>query len=191
MEPFFTTKGVGKGTGLGLSMVHGLAEQSGGKLLLRSEKGVGTTAEIWLPVATPASRAADHDLPVVPKDAGIDASSLTVLVVDDDNLVRMSTVAMLEDLGYSVLDAGSGKQALATLRHEKSIDLVITDQAMPNMTGVQLADAIQSEWPSLPIIIASGYAEVPLGTQSGLLKLAKPFHQDALVQAINDAVRAK
>ncbi|MGB8280181.1 MAG: PAS domain S-box protein, partial [Pseudolabrys sp.] len=111
-EPFFTTKGVGKGTGLGLSMVHGFAEQSGGRLILRSQKDRGTTAELWLPVAKASAQ------PVNPAQAAPAKTvrPLTILAVDDDALVLMNTVSMLEDLGHAVFEAYSGKEALEILR---------------------------------------------------------------------------
>ncbi|MGC2454424.1 MAG: PAS domain S-box protein, partial [Pseudolabrys sp.] len=149
-EPFFTTKGVGKGTGLGLSMVHGFAEQSGGRLILRSQKDKGTTAELWLPVAKASAQ------PVTPAQAAPAKTvrPLTILAVDDDALVLMNTVSMLEDLGHAVFEAYSGKEALEILRREDSIDLVVTDQAMPKMTGTELAKVIRSEWPDIPVLLA-------------------------------------
>lgn len=177
-EPFFTTKGVGKGTGLGLSMVHGLAEQFGGRFVLKSKPHGGTTAEIWLPAASAAAMVA-VDLPAARRANG---RSLHVLAVDDDGLVLMNTTAMLEELGHTVFEATSAKQALAILQERSNIDLVITDQAMPTMTGSQLAEAIHAQRPNLPIILATGYAELPEGVV--LPKLAKPFLQDDLAQAV-------
>jgi PAS domain S-box-containing protein len=179
-EPFFTTKGVGKGTGLGLSMVHGFAEQSGGRLMLRSQKGSGTIAELWLPVA---------QKPAQPTAAAQAATAktqrpITVLAVDDDFLVLMNTVAMLEDLGHTVHEASSGKEALEILRREDSIDLVVTDQAMPKMTGTELAKAIRSEWPDIPVLLASGYADLDQRDDIGLPRLAKPYLQRDLATAI-------
>ena len=179
-EPFFTTKGVGKGTGLGLSMVHGFAEQSGGRLILRSQKGSGTTAELWLPAAKAST------LPVAPPQA-VPAKAvrpLTVLAVDDDALVLMNTVAMLEDQGHTVFEAYSGEEALEILRREDSIDLVITDQAMPKMTGTELAKIIRSEWPDIPILLATGYADMSRRDEIGLAKLTKPYLQHELAAAI-------
>ena len=189
LEPFFTTKGVGKGTGLGLSTVHGLAEQSGGRLVLRSCKGEGTTAEVWLPVAN-SDENSDTRLDVVPIPARAEPSlrSLTVLVVDDDALVLMNTAAMLEDLGHIVLEAASGSDALGLLKRSNAVDLVITDQAMPGMSGVQLAAAIRAEWPRTPVLVATGYAELPPGIGVDLPKLTKPFLQDALARAIADVM---
>jgi CheY-like chemotaxis protein len=108
-----------------------------------------------------------------------------VLVVDDDNLVLMNTAAMLEDLGHEVVEAASGEQALRALRRGRQIDLVITDQLMPGMTGTQLLAAIKAEWPHLPILLATGYAELPPGTDPDLPKLGKPFRQDDLARAMD------
>jgi len=191
MEPFFTTKGIGKGTGLGLSMVHGLAAQSGGCLILNSRKYHGTTAEIWLP-------AAEERQAFAPSSSTGGASSgedeprqkpLTVLVVDDDPLVLHNTAAMLENLGHAVVEMQSGEDALGYLGNGGAVDLVITDQAMPRMTGMQLADRIKAQWPSLPIILATGYAELPAGAEASFLRLGKPFRQDALVKAISECLK--
>ncbi len=133
-EPFFTTKGVGKGTGLGLSMVQGFAEQSGGCLRLRSQKDVGTTAELWLPAIDAVDKPKPVDAPLSKPDSR--ALELVVLAVDDDVLVRMGTAAMLEDLGHTVKEANSGEEALKILAQGIKIDLVVTDQAMPRMTGI-------------------------------------------------------
>jgi PAS domain S-box-containing protein len=184
-EPFFTTKGIGKGTGLGLSMVHGLAEQSGGRLVLHSKIGEGTTAELWLPLAEAVAVNGDA---AAAGDAGTGATRpLTVLAVDDDRLVLMNTVAMLEEMGHTVLEATSGHQALEILRQHATLDLLITDEAMPQMTGLQLAKTVRAERPGLPIILATGYAEVP--RDSTLPKLSKPFFQEDLVRAVASAVR--
>ena len=185
-EPFFTTKGTGKGTGLGLSMVHGVVVQLGGQLLLSSKPGEGTTAEIWLPVAQQQPAAVEVE-PAAP--AAETTRSLTVLAVDDDALVLMNTRAMLEDLGHTVLAALSGRQALAQLESStRRVDLVITDHAMPKMTGTELAKAISSRWPGTPIILATGYAELPTGEATGLLRLPKPYRQEGLAEAIAAAI---
>jgi len=178
-EPFFTTKGVGKGTGLGLPMVHGMAEQIGGRFILKSRPGEGTRAEIWLPIA--GAGAGEKD--AAAKSETAPASALKVLAVDDDSLVLFNTIAMLEDLGHTALEARSGREALDILK-KNAVDLVITDQAMPQMSGLELASAIQAQWPGLPVILATGYAELPAGAAQNLQKLGKPFSEDELAGAI-------
>jgi len=179
-EPFFTTKGVGKGTGLGLSMVHGFAEQSGGRLILHSQKGAGTTAELLLRVA----KASEKPIPATPTPPAKALRPLTILAVDDDALVLMNTVHMLEDLGHTVFEAYSGYEALEILRREDGIDLVVTDQAMPKMTGTELAKIIKREWPDIPVLLATGYADRVRGDDIGLPKLTKPYMQRELAEAI-------
>ncbi|MEI7037798.1 PAS domain S-box protein [Fulvimonas yonginensis] len=185
-EPFFTTKGVGKGTGLGLSMAFGLAEQSGGRLLLHSRVGKGTTVEIWLPVAPAASVAPEQEAPQVEAEPRA-SRPLTLLVVDDDELVLASAVAMAEDIGYVVHDAKSGEEALACLERHGEIGLVITDQAMPGMTGTRLATILRERKPGLPIVLASGYAQLPEGPVPGVVRLGKPFTKHELHRAIEEA----
>ncbi len=183
-EPFFTTKGVGKGTGLGLSMVHGMAEQLGGRLQLDSRLGQGTTVEIWLPAATAAIATEPAPRPVEPRiEADMAPRPLTVLAVDDDALVLMNTTALLEDLGHKVIEASSGREALAALESTE-IDLLITDHAMPQMTGAQLIAEVGERWPALPVILATGYADLPAGAKAGVLRLNKPFWQADLEKAV-------
>ncbi|MBY5349116.1 PAS domain-containing sensor histidine kinase [Rhizobium leguminosarum] len=183
ITPFFTTKGVGKGTGLGLSMVQGLASQSGGRLIMKSSLGEGTTAELWFPVASveqATEAAADR-----PQQEDNAARRLRIVAVDDDGLVLMNTTLMLEDLGHTVFEAMAGPEALDILRKQQ-VDLVICDHAMPRMTGAQLAEAIRSEWPKMPIILATGYAEIPEGAGiANLPRLGKPFSQAQLAEAIS------
>ena len=182
--PFFTTKGVGKGTGLGLSMVQGLVEQSGGKLLIESRKGEGTTISLLLPLAQnaglpppPAETASEQLLPSLP-------ASLRILAVDDDALVLMNTTLMLEDLGHQVVEAYNGGEALEFLESGEHFDLVLTDHSMPKMTGAELAARIQERWPHLPVILATGYAELPSGEGGRLPKLSKPFSQSQLAEVL-------
>lgn len=184
-EPFFTTKGVGKGTGLGLSMVSGTAEQLGGRLALTSTPGEGTTATIWLPTAeqpnlevAPLEPAADHD-----------TRALRVLAVDDDGLVLMNTIALLEDLGHDVMEANSGSEALAKLEAGEPVDVLVTDHAMPNMTGTQLIDEVSKRWPDIRIVLASGYAELEAPSREGVVMLAKPFWQSQLEATLADAMK--
>jgi PAS domain S-box-containing protein len=180
-EPFFTTKGVGKGTGLGLSMVHGMAEQLGGRVRIESQKGQGTSVEVWLPLAR-----GDIASVVVSEPTQIESSiqPVVIVVVDDDNLILTNITAMLEDFGHTVIEATSGIAALEAIRKTPHIDLVITDQAMPQMTGMQLAAAIRIDWPNLPILLMSGYSELPTKTPFELPKLAKPFSLDDLEEAV-------
>jgi PAS domain S-box-containing protein len=183
-EPFFTTKGVGKGTGLGLSMVHGMAEQARGRLILKSRYGEGTQAEMWLPIAiipneVPAALTISSGLELRQR------RTLAILAVDDDALVLLNTSAMLEDLGHKVYEAGCGESALDVLR-QNDIDLVITDQAMPRMTGLQLADAIKKEWPTLPVVLATGYAELPSRAANTYSKLSKPFTEIQLAKILDE-----
>lgn len=181
-EPFFTTKGVGKGTGLGLSMIHGLAEQMKGELVLRSVVGHGTTAELWLPVTDIRRDAAIAPTP--PPEKIDQPRNLRVLVVDDDSLVLMNTAALLEDMGCVVTEASSAAEALALFKGEFAFDLLITDQAMPGMVGTQLIEKTRELVPDLPIILASGYGELPEAAIHNVIKLAKPFGQAQLAAAI-------
>jgi PAS domain S-box-containing protein len=185
-EPFFTTKGVGKGTGLGLSMVHGLVAQSGGQMTIESRTGEGASVELWLPVASGAQAAAGGELGRT--TAGSDLQPLRILAVDDDSLVLMNTAALLEDLGHHVVCANSGEAALEAMKHNPDLDLVITDHAMPKMTGLQLRDSIRRQRPTLPVIIATGFAEMPPLEKGEPLRLAKPFTQDQLANAVIDAI---
>jgi signal transduction histidine kinase len=188
-EPFFTTKGPGKGTGLGLSMVHGLAAQSGGRLRISSEPNVGTTLNLWLPTSKSDSVAASsvRSLDLLPAVA-----SCRVLLVDDDVLVMTGTAAMIEDLGHTPIEANSGADALAKLASGLEVDVVMTDHAMPGMTGLQLAKYIQENYAGLPVILATGYAELP-GDPAllGLLRLAKPCNQYEIATAIQTALRSR
>jgi len=186
LEPFFTTKGIGKGTGLGLPMVHGMAQQSGGKLVLASKPGLGTTAELHLPVALPEAASARQE--ISPRARISLGRTLTILTVDDDPLVALNTSSLLEELGHTVYSVSSGMRALEVLRREENIDLVITDQAMPGMTGSELVSKIRAEKPELAVILATGYAELPAGEGQGIPRLAKPFRQQDLADSIAKAI---
>jgi signal transduction histidine kinase/ActR/RegA family two-component response regulator len=187
-EPFFTTKGPGKGTGLGLSMVHGLAAQSGGLLRIHSEPNAGTVVELWLPRAhsIPAAvvRALESQTPSRPETA-----PCRVLIVDDDTLVMTGTAAMISDLGHTPVEAHSAAEALDILGSGLKVDVVLTDHVMPIMTGLQLAGCIQEKFPGLPIILATGYAELPVDPATlGIARLAKPCTQLEIAAAIHAAV---
>jgi signal transduction histidine kinase/ActR/RegA family two-component response regulator len=186
-EPFFTTKGPGKGTGLGLSMVHGLAAQSGGLLRIDSKPNAGTVLELWLPMAeTPAQPAAAITPMKIPEPQ---IGACRILIVDDDHLVMTGISAMIEDLGHTPIEAHSGAEALAKLASDLNVDVVITDHAMPAMTGLQLAKSIQESYSGIPIILATGYAELPVDpTSLGMIRLAKPCNQYDIAMAIQSAL---
>jgi PAS domain S-box-containing protein len=178
-EPFFTTKGVGKGTGLGLSMAQSFAAQSGGQFVIRSQKGKGTVAELWLPVAADAPPNSAFDLARAPErvhQPEFISRPLVILAVDEDRLVLMNTSATLNKLGHRVYTALSGQQGLDVLRRENGINLVIIDHALPDMTGADLAEAIKTDWPSMSIIFATPLADVQ--------QVAKPLRDGDLSQAI-------
>jgi CheY-like chemotaxis protein len=188
-EPFFTTKGVGKGTGLGLSMVHGIAQQSGGALQLESSESGGTTVSIYLPVAPSAAVALPVDVPARParitKAVAEDQGPLPViLVVDDDPLVLSTAVEMLNYEGYDARGAGSAREALRRLETIDELVAVVTDHAMPGMTGSELASELAAIRPGLRVVLASGYAELPVAVAGIAVQLQKPFGRDALLAAI-------
>lgn len=167
-------------------MVHGLAQESGGALVLKSQRKKGTTAELWFPAAgkPPVATTVNE---VAARTATI-PRKLTVLVVDDDPLVLTNMAAMLEDLGHDVHEASSSLDALSILRRESAIELVLTDQAMPQMTGAELIGEVKSHWPKLPTILATGFAELPPDIDPLQITLAKPFLQYDLEQAVNAAL---
>ncbi|MFH5925852.1 PAS domain-containing protein [Roseomonas xinghualingensis] len=188
-EPFFTTKGIGRGTGLGLSMVHGLCAQSGGALRLISVPGEGTTTEMWLPRAETGAGPVPDSSAVPAEPPG--RRRLVVLVVDDDPLVLSSTAALVADLDHLAWVAGSAAAALEMLRAGQLPDLVLTDHAMPGMTGAELAARIAASHPGLPVILASGYADMAAGEAPDVPRLDKPFGREALAAAIMAALPAK
>ena len=183
IEPFFSSKPVGKGTGLGLSMVHGLAVQLGGALQLSSTVGKGTNATLVLPVATAA---AELEGPAPARQNK--KRSAVILFVDDDPLIATSTTEMLEDLGHHVIGASSGQHALEILRSDQSVDLMMTDHMMPGMTGIELAAAAREIRPELPVLLATGYAELSEGIQVDLPRLAKPYDQDQLRERLDQVL---
>src|SRR3984885_4042066 len=181
-EPFFTTKGIGKGTGLGLSMVDGLTAQSGGKLIVQSTAGRGTTMELWFPITTMVDGATERG-PETHEGAHAERP-LCILAVDDDSLVLSNVAVMLEDLGHKVIAVGSGAKAIEEIESMPAIDVVITDQAMPVMTGLQLIEILRARRPGLPVILATGFAELPPRLSPSIGRLSKPFTQRALAQAL-------
>lgn len=184
IEPFFSTKELGKGTGLGLSMIHGLALQLKGRLILRSEVGTGTTAELWMPVSTADDIAEPSEDQHVSLDRAEPSGSKRILLVDDDALIAMSTADMLTDLGHDVVETHSGKEALEVFG-TGGFDLIITDYSMPGMNGGELAKAVRALRPDMPILVASGYADLPNGFDLPVARLAKPYTQEQLAFEIN------
>ncbi|MBP0494630.1 ATP-binding protein [Pararoseomonas indoligenes] len=186
-DPFFTTKPLGQGTGLGLSMVYGFAKQSNGYVRIYSETGQGTTVRLYLPRSTEGEsaqriRQEEHDVPAAP-DGG------TVLVVDDEPVVRMLVGEVLRELGYGVVEANDGVQAMKAAEAMSGIDLLVTDVGLPNgMNGRQLADALRARRPGLKVLFITGYAEnAALGNgvlEPGMQVMTKPFAMDSLTSKI-------
>jgi CheY-like chemotaxis protein len=187
-EPFFTTKGLGKGTGLGLSMVEGLALQSGGMMRIDSRVGEGTRVDLLFPRA---GAAVPEDQVAEDEDVADGVRGYTVLIVDDDPLVSASTAAMLDELGHAVIETGSVAEALETLRSGVAIDCVITDQAMPGTTGIVLVNKIREFWPGLPVILATGYADLPDAEIAGVPRLSKPYRLSTLASVLSEACSGK
>ncbi|MCC7347537.1 MAG: response regulator [Variibacter sp.] len=167
-------------------MVHGLAAQSGGLMRISSAVGAGTTVELWFPAADEAAIPRPDMTAGVGEVVGTNVlqRACRVLVVDDDPLISSGTVAMLEDLGHTAVDVPSGHRALELLSPGHTFDLVITDHAMPVMTGIALAKEIHAAWPGLPVLLATGYADLPEGEATDLPRLSKPYRQEDLAAQI-------
>ena len=179
IEPFFSTKGIGKGTGLGLSMVHGLASQLGGALTIQSRPGLGTNVQLWLPQSALVS---EDDR--APEPVSLPTASGTALLVDDEDLVRMSTADMLSDLGYHVVEAVSAEDALRIVDGGQHFDLLVTDHLMPGMSGTDLIQHLRASRPTTPALLVSGYADTE-ELDATLPRLAKPFRKDELAACLN------
>ena len=190
-EPFFTTKEVGKGSGLGLSMVYGFAKQSDGHVAIYSEQGLGTTVRIYLPRAGAGQSLAD----VVESEEAAPRGYETILIAEDDPFVRSSAIRRVESLGYRVVAAINGKEALQRLRTDPSIDMLFTDIVMPGgMSGWELADQARRIRPALPVLFTSGYALETLveqgRAQAQAVVLTKPYRKAELAQRLRDAFAA-
>ena len=186
-EPFYTTKGVGKGTGLGLSMIYGFVKQSRGFIRIYSEVGEGTTVKIYLPRAAAEANAS-------PKTRHLEvlntmARGEVIMIVEDDAEVRIVVVTILEELGYEVLESGTGALALEQMKQSSSIDLLLTDVILPgNMGGRELADRARDLFPGLKVLFMSGYAENAIMHHGRLDRrvnlLSKPFGRAALGEKV-------
>lgn len=194
-DPFFTTKPIGQGTGLGLSMVYGFAGQSGGAARIYSEPGQGSMICIYLPRhhGAAAEDERGHALPVEASQAG---GGQTVMVVDDEALIRMLAVEELEDLGYSVLEAGDAPSALKILNATPTISLLVTDVGLPGgMNGRQLAEAARVAKPDLEVLFITGYAENAVlnhgHLEQGMHVITKPFQMDAFARRVKSLIEKR
>lgn len=185
IEPFFTTKAIGKGTGLGLSMVHGLAAQSGGQLTLESAPSEGTIATLWLPACE--GEGAGVESAALASEAASPSRPLSVLLVDDDDLVREGAAAMMEALGCSVVQSSSATRALEYLASDRTFDVLVTDQRMPSMTGVDLVRRARSIQPDIAAVLITGYADALEPDAIALPLLAKPFRAAEIARALAEA----
>jgi PAS domain S-box-containing protein len=192
-EPFYTTKEVGKGSGLGLSMVYGFAKQSNGHVSIYSELGLGTTVRIYLPhVGTSGRRPSDQ---IAADERSIPRGHETILVAEDDPFVRSSVILRIESLGYSVVAAVNGSDALLKLRTNPQIDMLFTDIVMPGgMNGWELADLARQVRPGLPVVYSSGYALEMLAQQGRApvqsIILVKPYRKAELAERLREALAA-
>ena len=191
-EPFFTTKDVGKGSGLGLSMVHGFVEKSGGFTSIRSNVGVGTRVRLLFPMSDEDAASSEHQIIEIEMPKGDEC----VLVVEDDNEVRKTTLALLTDLGYQTLEAGDGPSALRVLQAHPKIDLLFSDVMMPGgMRGPVLAQKAGKIRPDLPVLFATGFAESTImykGVEAGPDSvICKPYGHDELARKIRRVLDAK
>jgi len=184
-DPFFTTKPLGQGTGLGLSMVHGFVRQSGGQVQVRSAPGEGTAICLLLPRFAGEAESAERPAPA-PEPAG--GSGQTVLVIDDEVIVRMLMAELLEEAGYHVIEAHDGPSALKALQQEDRIDVLVTDVGLPGgMNGRQVADAARETRPAIGVLFVTGYADMrAVGDDmaGGMQVMAKPFEGDELLRRV-------
>ena len=192
-DPFFTTKPTGQGTGLGLSMVYGFARQSAGQVRIYSEVGQGTSVHLYLP--RHRGEAEDEEIEPQLDQAPKAGAGETVLVVDDEPSVRMLVTEVLDELGYSAIEAADGVSGLKVLRSDVRIDLLITDVGLPGgLNGRQMADAARANRPDLKVLFITGYAEnAAIGNghlEPGMHVLTKPFAMDMLAARIRSIIAA-
>jgi CheY-like chemotaxis protein len=187
-EPFFTTKDIGKGSGLGLAQVYGFAKQSGGGVAIETKLGEGATVKVYLPRAAEAPVKDQPERPAAER-APRRASERTVLVMDDDSAVREVTAAMLRELGYAVIEAGSGGAALDVLRTDQEVDVLLADYAMPGMNGADAARQAVELRPGLAVLFITGYADLKALRDVGEDRIIqKPFRDEELSRKLNRAL---
>ena len=191
-DPFFTTKPLGQGTGLGLSMIYGFAQQSGGHVRLSSRVGEGTLVQLYLPRCLEQKPAEDGPVPVIA--AAEPGRGQTILVVDDEAIIRMMIIDAIEDAGYAGLQVGDGAAGLKILQSEARVDLLVTDVGLPGgLNGRQLADAARLKRPGLRVLFITGYAEKSIvgdgDLESGMEILPKPFMVEELTAKIREMVQ--
>jgi CheY-like chemotaxis protein len=183
-EPFFTTKPIGQGTGLGLSMVYGYIKQAKGYIQIESELGIGTRVHLYLPVHQGEVTALAHEPERTPTGAGE-----TILVVEDEPVVRSLVVEVLNELGYETLEAGEASEALCITESEQRIDLLISDVGLPGMNGRQLADIARQQRPGLKVLFATGYAESFAANDflgPDMAVITKPFAIDVFATKVGE-----
>jgi CheY-like chemotaxis protein len=188
VDPFFTTKPLGQGTGLGLSMIYGFLSQSGGQIRIDSEVGKGTSVCLYLPRYNGTAGEGDE---VAAQSLSPTEGKGTVLVIDDEPMIRMLAVNILEDLGYRTLEAGDGRSGLKLLQEHPQVELLVTDVGLPGgMNGRQVADAARVVQPALKVLFVTGYAESSVwkegSPEKGMQVLTKPFNMDALAQKVGE-----
>jgi CheY-like chemotaxis protein len=189
-EPFFTTKPIGQGTGLGLSMIYGFAKQSGGHVRIDSAEGEGTDVSLYLPRRMPQPATVEGATGI---EIEVKGDGETVLVVEDDNAVRLIVLDELNELGYTTLEAIDGRTAIPFLQSARKIDLLISDVGLPGMNGRQIAEIARQHRPELPVLFMTGYAENATSRSEflapGMEMISKPFAMDMLAAKIREMLR--
>jgi len=187
-EPFFTTKEHGKGSGLGLSTTYGIVKQSGGSIMVYSEPGHGTVFKVYLPRALGTAEEAEEE----DRRAAVSTGSETILLVEDEEMVRALAVQVLSTVGYTVADAANGQEAIGVAEgHKGHIDLLLTDAVMPEMSGMELVDRLQRIRPEMSVLMMSGYSREAMAgavLSPGISLLQKPFTPVDLCRKVREVL---